>query len=170
MKIIKFTLIALLTVVSAFFMFGLLNPQIEVSSHFEVESTISDAFTKAIEPNSISKWASQIEQIEHVSGIPFMAGSKEKCVVQLNNETVEIDAEILNINPYKSFEIKFSNHKFSGTIEMFFSQTGKTTLVNYQNKIEGSNLFYRAMFALSKPVFEAEIQSAYMRYKAYAEE
>ena len=101
--------------------------------------------------------------------MPYTKGSVEKCILQLEDEQIEIEAQIEEINPYKSFVISFHNHKFKGSVEMFFNQTGKKTLVTYKSSIEGNNIFYRALFALSKPIIESESVLAFARYKEVVE-
>ena len=136
MKFIKPIIILCFAVVLSFFTLGLLNPNVVIEDKIEVNAMISEAFASVIEPTTINKWFPQITNIEHVEGLPYTKGSVEKCILQLEDEQIEIEAQIEEINPYKSFVISFHNHKFKGSVEMFFNQTGKKTLVTYKSSIE----------------------------------
>jgi len=129
----------------------------------------AEAFSSVLEPKLLTKWFPQITNVEHLEGMPYGKGSKQKLVLNLKEDQIEIDSEIEDINPYKSFTITFKNHNFTGTLEMFFNQTGRTTLVTSKTSIVGNNIFFRAMYALSKPVFESEYDLAFLRYKKVVE-
>jgi len=169
LKFIKPIIILCLAVVLSFFTLGLINPSVTVEDKIEVNAMISEAFASVIEPTTINKWFPQITNIKHFEGLPYTKGSVEKCILQLEDEQIEIEAQIEEINPYKSSIVSFQNHKFKGSVEMFFNQTGKNTLVTYKISIEGNNIFYRALFALSKSIIESESVLAFARYKEVVE-
>jgi len=148
LKKITVALIGIIVVlVIGFFCIGVFVPSVEYSTTVEINGP-RDVTWRVLRERK--DWIYGFKSFEQVGGTPDQVGSRARIWVIRDGNEFTFDSELKQIRPPEMAETELTNDMLVHDAVVNLSEhDGKTRLVSNE-KITGSNLFYRSLFALFK--------------------
>lgn len=144
-KLIIGIVVIIILLVAAFFGAGLAVPAVEFTTTVEIDKPRD--FTWQVMRDR-KDWIYGFKSYEQLAGMADEAGSKGRVTVVRNGREMVMDSELLEINPPESATTRFTNDTLVHVATVHLSESnGKTTIVSNE-KLEGTNAFWRSIFAI----------------------
>ena len=137
----------MILLVAAFFGVGFAIPAVEYTTTVEINKP-RDVTWQVMRDRK--DWIYGFKSYEQLAGSPNETGSKGRVTVVRNGREMVMDSELVAISPPESATTRFTNDTLvhNATVQLTESN-GKTTIVSNE-KLEGTNAFWRSIFAIFK--------------------
>jgi len=147
-KKIIITLIGVIVVLFvAFFCIGAAVPSVEYTTTVEINKP-RDVTWRVLRERK--DWIYGFKNIEQISGAPDQVGSRARITVVRDGSEFTFDSELKQVRPPEMAETELKNDMLVHDAVVNLSENdGKTTIVSNE-KITGTNLLYRSLFAIFK--------------------
>lgn len=147
-KKIIITLIGIIVIlVVAFFCVGAVIPAVEYTTTVEINKP-RDATWRVMRERK--DWIYGFKNFEQLSGAPDQIGSRARILVVRDGREYTFDSELKQIRPPEMAETELTNDMLVHDAVVNLSENGGKTTIVSNEKIIGTNLFYRSLFALFK--------------------
>jgi hypothetical protein len=147
-KKIVISLIGIIVVlVVAFVCVGVFVPSVEYTTTVEINKP-RDVVWRVLRERK--DWIYGFQSFEQISGSPNEVGSRSRVTVFRDGREYSFDSELKQVKPPEMAETELTNNMLvHDAVVNLTENSGKTTLVSNE-KITGTNLIYRSLFALFK--------------------
>ena len=145
-KKIIITLIGIIVVLFvAFFCIGAVVPSVDYTTTVEINRP-RDVTWRVLRERK--DWIYGFKNFEQISGTPDQVGSRARVTVVRDGNEYSFESELKQIRPPEMVETELKNDMLVHDAVVNLSDNdGKTTVVSNE-KITGTNLLYRSLFAL----------------------
>jgi len=138
---------SIVALVIGFFFIGVFIPSVEYTTTIEIDKPRDVTWRVMRERKD---WILGFKSLEQVAGSPDQVGNRTRISVVRDGNEFTFDSELKQIRPPEMAETELTNDMLVHDAIVDLSEhDGKTTVVSNE-KITGSNLFYRSLFALFK--------------------
>ena len=161
------TLIGLIVILLvAFFCIGVFVPSVEYTTTIEINKPRDVTWRVMRERKD---WIYGFKNFEQLSGAPEEVGSRARIWVVRDGNEYTFDSELKHIRPPEMAETELKNDMLvHDAVVNLTENDGKTALVSNE-KITGSNLFYRSLFAVFKARITATSEKNFQGLKQAVE-
>jgi len=146
-KVIFYLLGIVVLLVVVFLSIGFFVPVIEYTTTVEINKPRDVTWTVLRERKD---WIYGFKSFEQVSGVPNEVGSRTRVTVVRDGVESTFDGELKNIRPPEMVESELSNNMLVHDAVVRLTDEGEKTLLVSNEKITGTNPFFRSMFVLFK--------------------
>ena len=146
-KVIVYILGFIFLLVVVFLCLGIFVPTIEYTTTINIDKPRDTTWNVM---RTRKDWIYGFKSLEPISGEPDHVGSKAKLTVVRDGRESTFESELTGIKPPEMAATRLTNEMLTHEAVVHLSESnGKTTVVSNE-KITGSNLFFRSIFFLFK--------------------
>ncbi len=166
MRILKWLGLLLLVLVVGFLAAGLIRPNVSYENKVTVNAPVERAYSVFVDESNMDKWMPTLQRIENISGAPLEVGSKWKLIFEEEGETIEVLEEMTAIDANERFAFNLETEPFLGTVDIRFTAIDSATSeIKAVTTMDGKNLIWKSLLALSKSMMETRSQEQYEMLK-----
>ncbi|HNQ12857.1 MAG TPA: SRPBCC family protein [Bacteroidia bacterium] len=169
MKVLKYVLIAILLLVAAFFLVGIINPKVEYNASIEINKPLEETFELFNNIDHLQAWIPEVKSVEVMEGEPHEAGAKLRMTVESEGNAVVLNETVLEYVPNQKVVLDFEAGAMLKTNSVQFTAKGDQTIIEGSYVCRGSNMFYRSMFRFFKGTFQTIDQGYLNNFKKFAD-
>ena len=146
-KLLIGIVVVVILLIAAFFGVGLAVPAVEYTTTVEITKP-RDVVWQVMRDRK--DWIYGFKSYEQLAGTPNEPGSKARVTVVRNGREMVMDSELVAIKAPESVTTRFTNDTLVHNATVHLTESdGKTTIVSNE-KLEGTNVFWRSIFAIFK--------------------
>ena len=162
MKILKWVGIIVGVLIVGFLAIGVITPDFSYHNSVTVNAPVEKAYSVFTDESKMSEWLTGLQRIENVSGAPLEAGSKWKLVFDEGGRTIEVLEEVTAVDPNQRFAFNIDTEPFAGTVDIRFAAIDSTTCkIDATSTVDGKNMVWKSVLALSKSMMTDRAQEQY---------
>ncbi|MFG0315972.1 MAG: SRPBCC family protein [Planctomycetota bacterium JB042] len=171
MKKFSLVLLGLIAVFLVGFLgLGLASESIEYRNEIVIDRPPEEVWAVFSDPDRAKSWMTGLERIENLSGEHLQVGSRWKLVFLEGGEEIEVLETVTAVEPNRRFAFDLDAEPMLGHTEVRFEPEGEGTRLVATNEMRAKGLIWRAVFRLSRTMFQARSQEQYALLKARIEE
>jgi hypothetical protein len=156
MKFLKYTLIVIALLITIFFLFGLVKPDLTYNCEIIINKPLAESWAVSQDDTKLKDWLEGFQKIEHVSGVPGSVGGVSDVYFIENGQEMSIRETIKEIIPNESismlFETDFMDMDYTLTME---DVDGKTK-ISSNTLVTGNGMVAKSFIALIGGTFSAQ--------------
>ena len=169
MKILKFLIYLIGTLVIIFFAIGVINPSVKYSHNITIEAPMDKTWAVFSDETQMQHWIPNFKSIELVSGKKNALGSKYRMVVEDGGEDYELVETIIAWEKHYKFGMQIENDVLVNEVESIFTHINGRTKINTTVDIKGKDLLMKSSLFLMKGHFEEQSDESYEKLKSLVE-
>lgn len=170
MRILKWLGGILVVLILVFLGVGIITPNFSYENKVTVKAPVERAYSVFVDESNVNKWMPTLRKIENVSGAPLEVGSKWKLIFDEEGETIEVLEEMTAIDTNERFAFNLDTEPFLGTVDIRFTAIDSTTSeIKATTTVDGKNMIWKSVMALSKTMMETRSQEQYEMLKKVIE-
>jgi len=146
-KLIIGIVVIVILLMAAFFGAGLAVPAIEYTTTVEINKP-RDITWQVMRDRK--DWIYGFKSYEQLAGDPNKPGSKGRVTVVRDGREMTMDSELIAIDPPQSATTRFTNDSLVHNATVHLTESGGKTAVVSDEKLDGTNIFWRSIFAIFK--------------------
>lgn len=170
MKILKWTLGTIISLLLVFLLIGFISPEHTAKSSVLVNAAKAKSWTVFEDTSKMAVWMHGFKKIELLSGSPGARGTSYRITLE---DTDGQDAQLMEtITAYEKetlYSFDYYNDYVEGSIEIRFNEEGTQTRIDAINHYRGKSAFLRSMFFFMKNQIQATSDSQYEALKKLIE-
>jgi len=153
-----------------FLSLGLFVPQVEYQSSVIIDDSIAEVFQSYNDIESISNWIPEIKSVKALKLTEEKEGSVYEMVIDSDGTEVKMEETVLAYEVNKLVSLKFETGPMDKIDEFQFLEEGNKTKIVAKHRVEGTNYFYKCMFAMFKGGLSTVDQGYLEKFKEYQEQ
>lgn len=162
MKVLKWLGVIVALLVVGFFAIGIVTPKFSYHNAVTVNAPVEKAFSVFTDESKMHGWMPTLQNIENVSGAPLEVGSKWKLIFDEGGRKIEVLEEMTAVDPNQRFAFNLDTEPFVGTVDIRFTAVDSaTSKVEATSTVDGKNMMWKSILAMSKSTFESRAQEQY---------
>jgi len=169
-KILKYSGIAVFSLVIVFFSMGFLFPSFEYENSVIVNKPAEQSFKVFTDVLKLSEWIPGFKRVKLLSGKQNETGSIIEMMLEQEGKTFILTQKITNYKENELFAFALDNDVLSNNCEIKFISKGTSTEIISSNHITGKNIFWKSLFVFSHSYFKKQSKEMYENLKKVIEE
>jgi uncharacterized protein YndB with AHSA1/START domain len=158
-----------LLAVGVFLLTGLFVPSVSYQSGVEINKPRDFVWRQFTDESKTKEWMPGFKRFETISGKPLEVGSKFKLVIESEGQEYELTETNTEIRAPELFGFNLENEVLKNEVTVTFTEQNGKTLLTQDEKVTGSNIFWRAMFFWMKSSLNENSKFALNRLKVFVE-
>lgn len=159
MKILKYILYIVLTVLIIFLVVGIATPEIEYENSVTTDKSIAETWGAMNNEANMSKWLPGYESSEVISGTEGTIGAVSNITFNQNGEKMVIKETIKEIVPNEKIAMDFDMDFMTMGYQMETRTVEGKTEISSKSVVTGNGFIARCMVAISKSRFVNQEQT-----------
>lgn len=168
-RILKFLTILILILIIAFFSLGLFVPKVEYQSTAIINGSLEEVFQSYNDIESMNNWIPEIKSVNALKLTEDKQGSVYEMLIDSDGTEVKMEETIIAYEENKMVSLKFETGPMDKIDEFQFLREGSQTKIIGTHSVEGTNYFYKCMFAMFKGGLSTVDQGHLEKFKEYQE-
>lgn len=150
MKILKYILFALISLVLLFLAVGWIHPSVHYGHEITVDKSVQEAWAVTQDESKYDQWLAGFISMELLSGEKGAVGSTYKVVVNPGegNPDFEMTETLVDIQEFDHFDLSFDSDMMEFKQRTSFAETDGKTTIKTESEVIGKSMMTRSMFAL----------------------
>lgn len=168
-RILKILTILILILILGFFCLGLFVPKVEYQSNAIVKGSVASVFESYNDIESIGNWIPEIKSVIPKKVTESKKGSVYEMVIDSDGTDVKMNETVMDYQVNRMVSLKFETGPMEKLDSYEFLEENGETLITGTHRVEGTNYFYKCMFALFKGALSSVDQGYMYQFKSYYE-
>lgn len=147
MKILKYTALVIVILISVFFGKGLLTPSVSYECQVEVNKPANVCWAVMSDESTLPKWIDGFKRTELISGKKGDVGAVSKMYVTEGGEEVMMEETITVSIPNQKMAMNFNMDFMNMEYEMIFNEEGDKTKIITKSTTIGNGVFAKSIIS-----------------------
>ena len=150
MKILKYILIGLLSLILLFMAFGWIHPSVHYGHEITVDKSVKEAWAVTQDDSKYNQWLEGFKSITLLNGEKGAPGSTYKVVVNPGEgqPDFEMTETLVSIREFDHIDLQFDSDMMDFKQRMSFSEADGKTTIKTHSEVTGKTMVMRSMFAM----------------------
>ncbi len=168
MKILKYSTIALLVILLAFFGIGIFIPSFDYQVRVTVNAPPEKCWTVLHDTSRMEKWMTGFQTLTLKKGTGMTVGAVYEIVIQ-QDERYVMTEELTAIKKNELFSILLTNDVLTTSNRITLVPSGDQTHIDASYHVTGNNLFWKSLLWLSRSYLASSAQTQFTLLKVEIE-
>lgn len=152
-----------------FFSLGILVPSVEYQSENIINGSLEEVFESYNDIESIGEWIPEIKEVKALKETQGKEGSVYEMLIDSDGTDVKMKETVTAYQKNKMVSLKFETGPMAKNDSFEFEEEGNAVRIIGKHKVEGTNYFYKCMFAMFKGGMSKIDQKYLDNFKEYHE-
>ena len=148
MKYLKYILGILAILIIAFFLLGLIKPELAYECEIMVDKPLAESWAVSQDEKKMSDWLDGFQKIEHVSGSPGTVGAISDVYFITDGQEMTIRETITDIVPDESISMLFTSDFMDMDYKLTMNSVDGKTKISSSTTCEGNGMVSKSLIAL----------------------
>lgn len=148
MKYLKYILGILAVLIIAFFLLGIISPEVSYDCEIIVDKPLGESWAVTQDEEKMPDWLEGFKSIEHVSGVPGTTGAVSDVYFITDGQEMTIRETITEIIPNESISMSFASDFMDMDYKLIMKFIDGKTKINSSTTAVGNGMFSRSVMAL----------------------
>lgn len=148
MKYLKYILGILVILVIAFFLLGLIKPELTYECEIMVDKPLAESWAVSQDEEKMSDWLDGFQKIENVSGTPGTVGAISDVYFTTDGQEMTIRETITDIVPDQSISMVFTSDFMDMEYKLTMNSVDGKTKISSSTTCEGNGMVSKSLIVL----------------------
>lgn len=169
MKILKWTIGIMSTLIVAFFSIGVFNPSFTYYSETIIDASAETTWNVLSDPEQMSHWLTGFKSMTITKGNPDSVGSEYDLVFSISGEEMLMHEIITSLVPNKSMTFEIMNDDIRTVSKITLTEKDGMTMIRGENLVNPNGMINKPVFYLFKSYFKNQSDNQYEKLKSLIE-
>lgn len=156
MKYLKYILGILAILVVAFFLLGLIKPELSYECEIMVDKPLAESWAVSQDEGKMPDWLPGFQKIEHVSGSPGTVGAISDVYFITDGQEMTIRETITDIVPDESISMSFASDFMDMDYKLTMTAIDGKTKLSSNTTAVGNGMVSKSLMALMGNTFKTQ--------------
>lgn len=148
MKYLKYILGIIAILVIAFFLIGLIKPELTYECEIMVDKPLVESWAVSQDEEKLSDWIDGFQKIEYVSGSPSTVGAISDVYFITDGQEMTIRETITDIVPDESISMLFTSDFMDMDYKLTMNSVDGKTKISSSTTCTGNGMVFKSLIAL----------------------
>lgn len=169
MKGVKIVLGIVTVLILAFFLTGLIIPEVEYTTEVEINKPVNEVFADFENVELMKTWMPEVKSIDVLEEKPEKVGSTYKIVVENQGRMIAMTEKVLAYEANKRISFHFDAENMLKTDDYIFTSEGNKTKIVQESICTSDSYIMRCLFPYFKSVLKSTSQTYLDKFKSASE-
>lgn len=169
MKTVKIVLGIVSAFIIAFFLTGLIVPEVKYTTEIEIDKPIAEVFSDFQDVELMKQWMPEVKSIDVLEEKPEKVGSTYKVVVENQGRMITMTEKVLAYELNKRISFHFDAENMLKVDDYKFSSIGNKTKIVQESVCTSDSYMMSCVFPYFKNVLKTTSQQYLNKFKSVSE-